>query len=420
MSSDWLFRAIYGFGLVVYGLFQLPKYLFQAVRDPLCRSVLAGRLGLNRPQFGEGRPRVWLHAVSLGEVRAAARLIEQLGEVELLVSTLTVTGLAEAKRLFPSAHVIPLPFDLSGLIRPLVRSFRPELLLVTETDYWFNFLDEAKRVGSRIVVVNGKVSQRSASRYQRMPWYSRRLFARIDRFCLQDRIYFDRFRSLGIPEERLVVTGNIKFDQRVDRLTPEECRALRRELLIPEGAPIIVAGSTHDPEERALIAALKLVWRAVPEMRLLIVPRHPERFEAVAPLCDGRYSQRKKLKGEERTLLIDAMGMLCSCYQIATLALVAGSWTDRIGGHNILEPIHCSIPPIFGPYMHSQPTLERVVLGFGAGEQLAIDRLGERVAQLLTDPREMEQLVGRVNGLRHEMGGAVEATVKEVKNLWAL
>jgi len=411
MSSSILFRLVYECSLIGYGAIQLPSLLFKR------RSTLANRFAFRLPKIREGGFRVWIHAVSVGEVRAALPLVEKLyahySDMRLILSTGTATGLAEAERLFPQADArFILPFDLAMLIRPVVARYAPDLVLLVETDFWFNFLDAAKRGGARIALVNGKISERSAKRHSML---SRRLFDLIDCYCLQDSVYLERFDQLGIDDKRLFVTGNIKLDQQLEPMSSEELEQFREELKIPKGARVVVIGSSHDPEERKLLEQLLPLMKARPDLRLIVVPRHPERFDEADQLCQrtgllvGRYSRKEKLTGEERIVLIDAMGKLLKCYQLAHLALVAGSWTQKVGGHNVLEPTHFCVPALFGPHMASQPTLERIALESGAGEKVAIDRVAERVSALLDD---RESMVAAARELRDAMGGATEETFR--------
>lgn len=415
-----MFRLIYDALLHCYALVQLPRALAEGRRSEEGQLRLRQRLGRSLPELG-GKGGVWLHAVSVGEVRAAAPLVRRLlaeRPMRLIVSTVTETGQAEARRILPEAAAhIYLPFDFGYAIRPAVRRYAPELLIVTETDYWYNFLDEAKRVGARVVVINGKISKGSARRHGRLPFLSRRLLSRVDLFCLQDGVYRSRFEKLGIEEERLCVTGNIKLDQKLSPLSASQLEALRHRLKLPNGAPVVVAGSTHDPEEELILDGMTEVWRAIPNARLLLVPRHPERFDEAVAIARrrnvrvGRYSQAEELAGDERVVVVDAMGVLLSCYQLADVALVCGSWTERVGGHNILEPLHFGVATLFGPYMQSQPNLLELVLEAEAGLQVEGRDLGRELVTLLHRPEARRDLAERGEALLKRVGGAIDATL---------
>jgi 3-deoxy-D-manno-octulosonic-acid transferase len=418
-----MFRLAYDSLLHIYALMQLPRALIERRKSDSARTWFNQRLGLGLPKL-EGQGGVWLHAVSMGEVRAAAPVIKRLLEerpARLIVSTVTQTGHAEAKRILPEAAAhIYLPADLTYLIRPIVRQYAPDLVVVTETDYWFNFLDEAKRLGAHVVVINGKISERSARNHRRLPLLSRRLLRSIDLFCLQDEIYKGRFEEIGVSSEWLRVTGNIKLDQKLPSLSDVELEEFRKRLKVPSGLPVLVAGSSHDPEEELLLDAMTEVWRSIPDARLILVPRHPARFDEVVALAKrrhlrvGRYSEAERLQGDERVVVIDAMGVLLSCYQLANVALVCGSWTDRVGGHNILEPLHFGVPVLFGPHMASQPTLLRLVEEFGAGMQVESGDIGKALLTLLHRPELREELSENGRELLEKVGGAVERTVDAI------
>lgn len=418
-----MFRLAYDSLLHIYALIQLPRALLDRRKSDPARVRFKQRLGCGLPKL-EGRGGIWLHAVSMGEVRAAAPVIKRLLQKRperLIVSTVTETGYAEARRILPEADAhIYLPVDFSYLIRPIVRRYAPALVVVTETDYWFNFLDEARKIGAKSVVINGKISERSARNHHRFSYLSQRLLGGIDLFCLQDEIYRDRFERIGVRADRLYVAGNVKLDQKIQPMSDHELEEFKGRLKVPVGPPILVAGSSHDPEEELLLDAMTAVWRSIPEARLLLVPRHPERFDEVVALVKrrhlrvGRYSKAELLQGDERVIVIDAMGVLLSCYQLADLALVCGSWTERVGGHNILEPLHVGTPVLFGPYMHSQPTLQRLVTEFGAGVQVTAGGLADAILTLLHRPESRARLSEGGRALLERVGGSVERTVEAI------
>jgi len=251
-------------------------------------------------------------------------------------------------------------------------------------------LKEVKAAGANVVLVNGKLSERSFKRLLFLPFFAKRLFSFIDRFCLQSERYEERFAKLGVPEEKISVTGNLKLDITPDLMSLEEKERLKNELGIGAEERLIVLGSTHAPEEEELLAALDAL--KIPHLKVLLVPRHPERFAKVAAGVQAgghsllHYSRREKRGGDERIILIDAMGLLHKCYQIADVAVVAGSFTQRVGGHNIFEPVQVGVPVLFGPHMQAQNDLRELVLSSGCGFQVSLQELSGKVLELLSQP----------------------------------
>lgn len=413
---------LYEIALWLLALIMLPKMLYQWLFKGKYQSSFKQRFGIGFPTIDkQDRPLIWVHAVSVGETKAVAALVKLLKSKWtnpiILISSVTETGHTEAKRSIPFAdyHVF-MPFDLNWVIGPLVKRLKPNLVIISEGDLWFHFLRHAKQQGATVAIVNGKISERSLSRFKKIPLFSRALYSQIDLFCLQNQIYQTRFLELGIPNYKIVVTGNMKFDEEYPKLSPEELLEWKKQLGISSTDRVFVVGSTHDPEEKIVIEALKKVWVHHPELKVLIVPRHPERFDLVAKLLEdqgvrfARYSAKDRITGNESVLLVDAMGVLRKCYQLADLALVAGSYTEKVGGHNIIEPCWYGVPVLFGPHMHTQMELVQLVKQYDAGLQVPPEDLEKTLLELLGDS-EKRALLGK-NGSRMvtDMKGATVRT----------
>lgn len=407
---EGFFRVCYEGTLCLLSLIALPKLLYETVVHSKYRKSFPLRLGLSYPIIEkQGHCLIWIHAVSVGEVKAVAALAREIKasypQVKIIVSTTTETGQQEARRSLSLAdwHVY-LPFDFSWVVRKIVRQAKPDFVILSETDLWYNFLDQAKKEGAYIAVVNGKISARSQARLKNFSFLTKRLYSLVDLFCVQNRLYKDRFSELGIPENKQIVTGNIKFDDDYPVLSPEEIASWKKRLGIASHQPVLTIGSTHDPEEKLFLTLLHSIWKEVPELKVLLVPRHPERFKEVSLLLEKqnvpfvRFSEISEKKGFEKVVLVDGMGLLRMCYQLADFAIVAGSYTPKVGGHNILEPSWYGIPVIFGPYMHTQLELVGLVEEYAAGWQLDSSQLQEKLLQLIKDPA-MRSKVGK-QGLR--------------------
>jgi len=382
--------------------FVLMKMLWERVRHGKHRSSLWLRVWPPLPSLPEtGRKRIWLHGVSVGEVRAVAALARELSEYDLIVSTVTETGLREAKRSIPQAIVHTLlPLDLFWSVNRLVGALKPEQMILAEGDHWPAF----QRAAGSVSVASGKLSERSYRRLKRAPMVARLLYDRVDKFCMQNAEYAKRLRDLGVEEARVVVTGNLKYDAPVSQVADES--AWREELGIREGERVVVLGSTHNPEEEWLLDRLK----RLDNIRVLVVPRHPERFSQVAALLHLRGESYFRLStgGEGRVVLIDTMGKLRDCYQIADVAIVAGSFVAHVGGHNLLEPCDYGVPVLFGPHTETQKEMRDLVLEAGAGLEVSLDELAEAVERV--DSESGSKGLALMKGLRGSVKRTLEAT----------
>ncbi len=421
-----MFSFFYNIALLLLFIVSLPKVLWQWMTLGKYRESLPARLGLTLPEIPPGKKVIWIHAVSMGETRAVIpffRLVQkEFPDAEIVISSTTETGHAEAKRSMPeaAAHFF-LPFDFSWIVRKVMKRVQPQALILCESDFWYHLMAQAKQAGARVLLMNGKVSERSADRFQKVPAFSRRIFSQFDHLCVQSQRYLERFKAIGIPAEKLTVTGNLKFDTIPKTLSPAELQAWKDELGITENDRVVVIGSSHAQEEEWILSALDTVWQQIPELKVLLVPRHPERFGEVAAQLHQRgvtvctYSERLHKTGDERIVLIDAMGLLNQCYQVAEAAIVAGSFIQTIGGHNIFEPILLGVPVLFGPYMHSQLDLEEIVLHAGAGKQVKIEELPSALSKLLQDPNEKAAMLQACKQLTQEVQGSAARTFQTLK-----
>lgn len=395
MNRLRLFSWLYNGCLCLFGCAILPKILYDKFRSGKYGSLIAKKSGQAFKKVAEdSTPLVWIHAVSMGETKAIVKFAELLKakhpNIRLLITSTTDTGHAEAKRSLPFANYhFFLPFDFSWIIRPIVKKVKPSLVILSETDHWFNFLQASKDAGAKVAVINGKLSERSLGRYRLLGPFLKTFFNPIDLFCVQNKIYHNRISHLGIDPEKIAVTGNLKFDAPPEKMSQEELQELRAKLQINPEDFVIVAGSTHDEEEALILNALKQLTLKFPHVKVLFVPRHPERFAKVEELLNNsglgcsKFSRIQESKKEDRTVLIDAMGQLKKCYQLANIAIVAGSFVSHVGGHNILEPSFYGVPVIFGPFMHTQAELERLVLDSKAGIQTTRETLVPILEELI-------------------------------------
>lgn len=405
----------------------LPKLLYQRIFQGKYRGNFLQRLGIGFPKIDKGRRKlVWIHAVSLGETKAiaplAAKIKGEFPDALVVISSITETGFREAKKSLPFAlHHVYLPFDISWIIRRIVRRIAPDYVILSETDLWVNFLSAAKGAGAKIILVNGKLSQKTGQKYQRFSLLPRAIWPNIDLFCLQSTIYKERFERAGAPKARLTVTGNMKHDRKISLLDERAKREWRAKLGIASQDSVLVLACTHDPEERLLLEAVK----GLSKLKVLLAPRHPERFDEVAEILKRgdipyqRYSQMRE-NPTEKVILIDQMGLLDPCYQIATLALVGGSFTPKVGGHNILEPCAFGTPVLFGPFMHAQPDMVHLIQEFGAGKQIAAEQITSEIAFLLANEEERKKYSKAAEKMMAECRGATDRTFSAFLSLWQI
>ncbi len=387
-----------------YTLF-LHLYLFcKLVQWKKYRKVIGARLAINFPKIEKGaRKLIWIHAVSLGETRAVAPLIERLKKRPdpplIVLSAATRTGHEE--RIEGADWQVYLPLDLPYIITRVVKRVRPDTVLITETDFWFHFQRAAKEVGAKLVLINGKMSERSYARYERFPFLARYLLTPFDRLLVQNEHYARRFQELGLSN--ISVTGNLKLDAAPGGNLTREQLGLKDEI-------VLTIGSTHDPEEKIWLEVLDLLFERFSHLKVILVPRHPERFDQVAALARcGRWSLGDNFK-KHRLLLMDRMGMLTSCYAVSDLAFVGGSLVSGIGGHNIIEPIFFKTPVLFGPHMESQSELVELAKSFSAGIEVERGELSRVVGELIEHPQKRAELRECGEKLLLQSGGAVEKT----------
>ncbi len=364
----------------------------------------------------DGDRSLWIHAVSVGEVLAARPLVPLLRERfprhRIFLSTTTITGNAVARKSVRGLDgLLYAPFDFPWAVRRVFDVLNPSLLVLVETELWPNLIHEAHRRGIRVAVVNGRISPRSCKRYLRLGAFLRRVLAEIDLFLMQGEAHAGRIRAMGAPAERVQVTGNLKFDAVLPERLPER---LARLLSTGPPRPLWVAGSTVGGEEKLVLAAFHGVRERIPQARLLLAPRHPERFDEVAPLVEAagfRCLRRSTLDpaswSDGEVLLLDTLGELSQVYGLASVVFVGGSLVPS-GGHNILEPAVAGKPVIVGPHMENfqeiadQFRAERALVEVASAEEL-----GREVTALLLDERRRLGLGERARDLVGRNRGAV-------------
>jgi len=369
----------------------LLRLLWRSIKAPAYRRRWAERFGCFKPPAVEGG--LWIHAVSVGEVQAAEPLIRRLLErhpnLPLVITTTTPTGSERVRTLFPDSvmHVY-FPYDIPLAISGFLQRVRPRVLLMVETEVWPNLLAQCKREGISTILANGRMSESSARGYTRLGAFSRETFSHISLVAAQTQADAERFIGLGVAPALVQVTGSIKFDIRLPASLLEQAAVVRRNW---GGRPVWLAASTHEGEDELVLAAHRRILHNHAHALLVLVPRHPERFERVASLCrKGGFSLARRSIGEVASLdtdvfLGDTMGELTLLIGATDVAFVGGSLVP-VGGHNVLEPAALGVPILFGPHMFNFSLISKMMLEAGAAIQVeGSEQLALRVSDWLGD-----------------------------------
>ncbi len=407
----------------------LPYFLVQALRHGKYLSSVVQRAGVLPETLRQGsRGAIWIHAVSVGESNAVIPLVwqlrRQIGTRRIFVSTTTLTGQINARDKITGADgFFYFPFDWRWNVRRSFSHIQPTLVCLAETELWPNFIHEAHRSGIRVVLVNGRISEKSFRWYSRISRFMRRFLSEVDLFLMQTESDAERIRSLGAPAERVLVVGNLKYDFELNGRNAEGCEMVRQKFLGNSSSAVWVAGSTAEGEEEMVLDAFEMVKNEIPEVKLVLAPRHPERFDAVASLLAARgltFVRRSRLQedaGPSSILLLDSMGELPLLYGLSQIAFVGGSLVEK-GGHNILEPAAAGIPVLFGPHTWNFAKMTQDFLDHRAAVQVRNrEELGKRVIELLKDPHRAIALGKRGQGLVAESAGATARSVKKILEL---
>lgn len=377
----WLLNTAYIFLLIAVSPVLLYRVLVLKKYREGWKQKFLGRLPVRETQDRQPT-RLWLHAVSVGEVLQLQTIIQgirqQRSDVEFVITTTTSTGLAVAREKYSEHLVCYFPLDFSWAVQTAFECIQPDAVILVELELWPNFIHEADRKGIPLALVNGRISEKSFGGYRRIRPLMKRLLHCFQVLAVQNETYKQRLVALGAPGDRIEVTGSIKFDRvQTDRRNPET-ETLRELFQLKDGETVFVAGSTQMPEEAYALDTWLALRNDHPDLRLILVPRHKERFEQVAEMVQGRgipllrrsdlfpesvslqksvsATQKQDVEASERripqsippVLLLDTLGELSACWGLADVAFVGGSLTTR-GGQNMIEPAAYGASVLFGP-----------------------------------------------------------------------
>jgi 3-deoxy-D-manno-octulosonic-acid transferase len=428
----FLYSILLGVGVIAL----LPRFLFDALRHGKYAAGLAERAG-RLPQFDSGgKPVVWFHCVSVGEAQAARPLARALlaryPNHALVVSTTTLTGQRVAREAFADMALLVFyfPFDWKWSVRRALRAVNPSAVLVMETELWPRFFRECRRAGVPVALVNGRISEKSFGRYRLIRSFIARVLSDLSLALMQTDADASRVRALGLAPERLRVTGNVKFDIE-EAGASSLMEELRERFRLDGRRPLIVAASTHAPEERVALEAYRQVADSAVSSnsearpRMLLAPRHPERFGEVAAMLDAsgvtwarRSAPRNGRDAECDLILLDSIGELRAVYPLAEVVFVGGS-VARVGGHNILEPALAARPVVTGAHTSNFKAIVETFLEHEALVQLpeaegaeAARLLANALRELLGDDAKRLRAGERARAVLEQNRGATARTIE--------
>ena len=350
----------------------LLRLYWRSVKAPAYREGIGQRFGHYTQQTR--KQSIWVHAVSVGETIASVPLVKQLAmlypDVPIVMSTTTPTGAERVRVLLGDmvSHVYA-PYDLPGVMRRFLRHFQPRLLIIIETELWPNMIHSCHQAGVPVILANARLSEKSAAGYHRVESLTRSMLGQLSAVAVQTEIEAQRFVALGLPPQNAFVTGNIKFDMQLGETDRSKASAWRRAW--GRGRLSWIAASTHEGEDEIILQAQRALLQQNPALLLILVPRHPERFEKVvelvvqAGLVPHRLSSGASLAANTNVVIGDTMGDLLGLFGAADIAFVGGSLVPR-GGHNLLEPALWSMPVLSGPHLFNFQEIADLMLEAGA------------------------------------------------------
>ena len=413
----------YNFALVIFFIIGSPFFLARVIQGKY-RSGLKERLGFLPKRFSDKKnKRIWIHAVSVGEVGAAlpiAREIKKLiPEVEIFFSTTTSTGQEVVKRRW-GANVFYYPLDFPWAVRRTLRIIKPDLFIAMETEIWPNLFRQAHRAGVTVLLLNARISGRSFQGYRKIKFLLKPVFSKVTFLGTQTEEDGERFRRLGVEREKIMGTGNSKFDGAgLDR--SGEKLDYFRALLGLKGREVIVFGSTHPGEEEIILSSCKDLLKSYPHLCFILCPRHPERagkVEELAKMYSLNPIRRLKLQADKKIegtfIILDTVGELATIYGLARLVFVGGSFIPK-GGQNIIEPAFWGRPIFFGPYMDNFKEVVRIFLEKEAACQIRDGQeLTRKLDFFLTNVEKAEEMGRRAQILVQAHQGAARKSAELV------
>ena len=412
-----MLRSVYTVLLYLLTPFLLLRLYWKGRRLPAYRCRIRERFSLSPIQETD----VWLHAVSLGEVIAATPLIEALlaKQWRVMVTTMTPTGSQQVIARFGTrvAHQY-LPYDLPWVLRRFYKSLNARLGIIMETELWPNLIEYGTRSKVPMLLMNARVSDKAFADYKRVRYFFRPVLAKFKAILAQSDLDAKRFVALGAPASRVHPLGNMKFDLKVMDFNSEQVEQFKA--IWGGNRPVLIAASTHDDEERQLLTRLNQLKLAIPDLLLIIAPRHPERFKSVYDLCCQQgfntilRSEPETINNNTDVIVLDSLGELLGFYHVSDYAFVGGSLVP-VGGHNVLEPIAMQVPVFSGPFMtNSKAICSELVAAKALQSVENVDALMAAIIAMHHDPSQRTAQIVNATAVLEANRGTVARSMKAV------
>ena len=426
---------LYNILMLTAAVVGLPFFAFRFIRERRFRERLRQNFGFfpaNMLDGVVGRSPVWFQAASVGEVVAASSIIRefkrQLPDIPVLISSGTISGYDMAQRIIPEADaVIFYPPDLPGMPDRIVGKILPRAYVPVETELWPNFIRSARQRSIPVIMVNGRIGERSVEHYRQMRRMFTKMLDTVVRFCMQSTVDAQYVIQLGADPHKVIVTGNTKYDQNYSQVTTEEKKVLRQELGLLENVPVLIAGSTHRGEEEILLEVLHQIQGRYPIVKMILAPRDVPRSGGivelvrragfVAELRSKMPSLTAEQRAEVRVVVLDSIGELGRFYSLADLVFVGGSLVSH-GGHNILEPAAQGKPILVGPHMFNfRDTYALFSKRNACVTVLDGQELAQKILELLQNKQTAEQMGREAAQIVAENQGAAVRTVEHLRQI---
>jgi 3-deoxy-D-manno-octulosonic-acid transferase len=429
-----MMQFLYNILAVFLVLAAIPVFLVRLIREDGFGERLRQSFGFIPQQVlapVAGKDCIWLHAASVGEIVAVSPIVREirlvLPGIPILISVVTANGYAMAHRIIPDADsIIYFPIDLPWLSQRAVEQIQPQVFLPVETELWPNFLRAARQRGIPVMMVNGRISDKSVDSYRHLRGILHNMLDTVVKFCMQSTIDAQYIIRMGADPRRVVVTGNTKFDQTYTDVTPKEITTLRQEIGLGTACPVIVAGSTHKGEEELLLSAFERVRDVYPEAALILAPREILRADEISTLASklGLTAARRtalllKPSVGHNIVILDTIGELGKIYGLGDIIFIGGSLIPH-GGHNILEPAAHGKPILVGPHMFNFKDTYALLSGRGACATVYdAAGLGDKILDILGNEAISKAMSQEALAIIHENRGASRKSALYLQELLA-
>jgi 3-deoxy-D-manno-octulosonic-acid transferase len=418
---------IYSFFLFLFLLVYFIPYVVRIKLFRKERLLFRERLGFRLQEFNSVKKSIWIHAVSVGEVLSLQNLIKKLKEKHpdwiIYFSTLTNTGMRMAREKLSGAdHFFFVPIDFARVVQKFFNTLKPRMFILAESEFWPNLLKEAQRKSSGVLLINGRISQKSFKRYYRFRFITKKILENIDLFLVQTHNDKDRLERIGVPSKDVRIVSNLKSEIDLPLSDESELQDFKKTLGIPGTKKVVVAGSTRKGEEKIILGAFEKARSRREDLLLILVPRHQERFNDVEKVClDSSFRTVRRTQVLPNThwdiMVLDTIGELAHFYALCDLAFIGGSLVPW-GGHNLLEPAFYAKPVFFGPHMKNFAYLADTFIQAEAAR--VVSKESDIIEMfLMQDEKSLKTMGEKAKKTLNSLQGATEKTIKAIEVMMA-